>query len=176
MQPTEPYKAQKPAVRVVKEEKVDFNDLEILSTSNPCWIEAGLSQGIIAVLSEKGISSFTPVQAEAFEPVFSGCNVMGRSCTGTGKTLAFGLPVIIQLQDIHLADGTCHFEKNLRKRGKFPSMIVLCPMHELARQMQEKLQTVSKVHRKFPSVFHGGVSYKPQARDLQNGIDILVRT
>lgn len=70
----------------VKDDPVDFNDPAFLSTTNPHWVEAGLSQGVIDALSSKGIVRFTPVQAEAFGPVMARRDVIGRSRTGTGKT------------------------------------------------------------------------------------------
>merc|ERR1711937_21929 len=73
---------------------IDYTDPKFLSTSNPRWIEAGLDQRVIDVLSGKGIVRFTPVQGEAFDPIVAGRDVIGRSRTGTGKTLAFGLPAL----------------------------------------------------------------------------------
>ena len=54
----------------------------------------GVSQGVIDVLSHKGITHFTPVQAKSMRPVLAGRDVIGRSRTGTGKTLAFGIPAL----------------------------------------------------------------------------------
>jgi superfamily II DNA/RNA helicase len=63
---------------------MDFNDPKLLSTSNPRWVQAGMSPAVIDILSNKGITHFTPVQAEAFDPVLAGRDVIGRSRTGTG--------------------------------------------------------------------------------------------
>lgn len=126
-------------------------------------MEAGLSQKVIDVLSAKGITRFTPVQAEAFDPVLAGRDVIGRSRTGTGKTLAFGIPSVTRL--VSLAD-----RKGLRDdrgrmvRGRPVSMIVLCPTRELARQVQEELAGICRPLGLFTEVFHGGVSYDPQVR------------
>eukprot|EP00538_Stauroneis_constricta_P004284 CAMPEP_0119552878 /NCGR_PEP_ID=MMETSP1352-20130426/5769_1 /TAXON_ID=265584 /ORGANISM="Stauroneis constricta, Strain CCMP1120" /LENGTH=884 /DNA_ID=CAMNT_0007599187 /DNA_START=346 /DNA_END=2997 /DNA_ORIENTATION=- len=155
----------------------DFKDPEFLSTSNPRWVQAGLSQKIIDVLSEKGITHFTPVQGEAFDPVLAGRDVIGRSRTGTGKTLAFGLPAITRLaQDCLIAKGAREAESGRMMRGRPVSMIVLCPTRELARQVNEELMSVCRPLGLFAEVFHGGVSYEPQARALRQGLDILVGT
>lgn len=97
---------------------MDFNDPTFLSTTNPHWVEAGLSQKVIDVLSEKGIVRFTPVQAEAFGPVLARRDVIGRSRTGTGKTLAFGLPGLTRLSE--LADKKGLREANGRMRKGRP--------------------------------------------------------
>jgi len=153
-----------------QKQELDFKDPELLSTSNPRWVTAGMNPEVIDLLSEKGITHFTPVQAEAFDPVYAGRDVIGRSRTGTGKTLAFGLP------SMHKLAQTLQKEGKHRRRGRLPSMIVLCPTRELARQVQDELSMVARPLGLFTTVFHGGVSYDPQARDLRNGIDVLVGT
>lgn len=59
----------------------------MLSLENPRWERMGLRPEVRDVLTAKGITSFTPVQGEAFEPIMNGRDVIGRSRTGTGKTL-----------------------------------------------------------------------------------------
>ena len=130
---------------------------------------------MIDVLSGKGITTFTEVQGEAFRPVLAGKDVIGRSRTGTGKTLAFGIPALHRL--VELAEKKGNIQPNgRRKTGRNVSMIVLCPTRELARQVGEELGQVAKPLGLYTTVFHGGVSYDPQARDLRNGIDVLVGT
>ena len=63
---------------------MDYNDPKFLNIKNPFWIENGLDPRIIDILSGKGITQFTPVQAEAFLPVTRRRDVIGRSRTGTG--------------------------------------------------------------------------------------------
>jgi ATP-dependent RNA helicase DDX21 len=153
----------------------DFTDAKFLSTSNPYWTSVGMSQAVIDILSEKGITRFTEVQGKAFEPVLAGRDLIGRSRTGTGKTLAFGIPSIHRI--VKLAEERGQVDQyGRRKRGRGVSMIVLCPTRELARQVEEELALVSKPFGLFITCFHGGVSYDPQARALRNGIDILVGT
>jgi ATP-dependent RNA helicase DDX21 len=164
-------------LREVVAEVTDANmkDPKFLSTSNPRWVKAGLDQRVIDVLSEKGITKFTPVQAEAFDPVVAGRDVIGRSRTGTGKTLAFGLPAMTRLLPIMVKKGT-RDESGRMKKGRAVSMIALCPTRELARQVAEELQSAARPLGLFVEVFHGGVSYDPQTRALRNGLDILVGT
>lgn len=143
----------------------DFTDPKFLSTSNPNWKQCGVPQEIIDVLSHKGITRFTPVQAKAMRPVLAGRDVIGRSRTGTGKTLAFGIPSLLRLVEVAKANGDAEVMRDgsvRMARGRLPSMIVLCPTRELARQVGDELAAVCKPLGLFSTVFHGGVSYDPQ--------------
>jgi len=164
----------RPAARVSSfgfisiQDEDDFTNPKFLSTSNPHWTKCGVPQDVIDVLSHKGITHFTPVQAKAIRPVLAGRDVIGRSRTGTGKTLAFGIPAMMRLVEIAKETGNAEETRDgtLRmKRGRLPGMIVLCPTRELARQVEEELSVVCKPLGLFSAVFHGGVSYEPQVRD-----------
>jgi len=161
---------------VEDEGPIDYTDPKFLSTSNPRWIKAGLDQRVIDVLSGKGIVRFTPVQGEAFDPVVARQDVIGRSRTGTGKTLAFGLPSITRLVKWMEEKGIRDPTTGRMARNRGVSMLVLCPTRELARQVQLELSDVAMPMGMFSEVFHGGVSYDGQTRALRNGLDILVGT
>lgn len=162
-------------MELIEKDDIDVNDPKSLSVMNPHWLNAGLDPRVIDILSEKGITQFTPVQAEAFSPVLAGRDVIGRSRTGTGKTLAFGLPSITRLVNRLKQKGVMNENGGLR-RGRGVSMLVLCPTRELARQVQQEIREVARPSGLFVEVFHGGVSYDPQSRSLRNGLDILVGT
>lgn len=146
-------------------DEIDFHDPRFLSTSNPRWVQAGLSPDVINVLSEKGITKFTPVQGEAFDPIMARRDVIGRSRTGTGKTLAFGLPALTRLVPHLESKGYRDPSTGRMARGRPVSMLVLCPTRELARQVNDELSAVAKPLGLFVDVFHGGVSYDPQVRN-----------
>lgn len=154
---------------------MDFSDPKILSTTNPRWIQAGIDPAVIDVLSAKGITKFTPVQAEAFGPILARRDVIGQSRTGTGKTLAFGIPSMTRLVKFLEKKGK-RDQHGQMKKGRSVSMLVLCPTRELARQVSDELSQVARPLNLFVEVFHGGVSYDPQARALRMGLDILVGT
>jgi ATP-dependent RNA helicase DDX21 len=175
VEPVNHMKNSHPMPSPLVEQDIDYKDPELLSTSNPRWIEAGLDQRVIDVLSEKGITSFTPVQAEAFGPVMARRDVIGRSRTGTGKTLAFGLPALTRLVTFTTENGK-RDARGVMKSGRKVSMIILCPTRELARQVQEELSQVARPLGLFVEVFHGGVSYDPQSRALRQGVDVIVGT
>ena len=153
---------------IKKVDPANFKDPKFLSTSNPRWVKAGLSQKVIDVLSEKGITCFTPVQGEAFDPVVAGRDMIGRSRTGTGKTLAFGMPSLTRLVNL-LEEKGYRDERGRMARGRPVSMLVLCPTRELARQVQEELSAIARPLGLYSDVFHGGVSYEPQVRAFKCG-------
>ena len=122
-----------------------------------------MKQEVIDILSGKGITKFTEVQGSAFKPVLEGRDVIGRSRTGTGKTLAFGIPALHRLVKLAEQKGTVD-RSGRRQRGRGVSMIVLCPTRELARQVEGELQSVARPMNLHTTCFHGGVSYDPQVR------------
>ena len=123
-----------------------------------------MNQNVIDKLSTKGITHFTEVQGTSFEPVLAGRDVIGRSRTGTGKTLAFGIPALHRLEELAKQRGTVD-NYGRRRKGRKVSMIVLCPTRELARQVQEELDSIAKLMGLHTALFHGGVSYDPQVRN-----------
>lgn len=106
------------------------------------------------------------MQGEAFDPVLAGRDVIGRSRTGTGKTLAFGLPAIARLNNQWFDENGYRDERGQLARGRPVSMVVLCPTRELARQVQDELAGVARPLGLYVDVFHGGVSYDPQVCDF----------
>jgi superfamily II DNA/RNA helicase len=98
-------------------------------------------------------------------PVLAGRDVIGRSRTGTGKTLAFGMPALTRMVERAKEKGNLEQGRDgstRMRKGRLPSMIVLCPTRELARQVEDELSAVCKPLGLFSSCFHGGVSYYPQ--------------
>ncbi len=123
--------------------------------------EMNLSEGIIASLTQKGITEPTQIQQQAIPAALEGRDVIGQARTGTGKTLAFALPIASKLD----ADNT---------RGRAPRALVLTPTRELAMQVAGELESVSR-HLRVVTVY-GGTGYGRQARDLQSGADVVVAT
>ena len=112
--------------------KIDFHDPKFTLTSNPYWTNNRCTQKVIDLLSGKEITNFTPVQTEAFVPVLAGCEVIGRSQTGTGKTLMFGIPLITRLRGLAEEKGNSETQTGQMRKGRSISMIVLCPTRELS--------------------------------------------
>jgi ATP-dependent RNA helicase RhlE len=128
--------------------------------------ELGLAPSLCDPLARKGYQQPTPVQIQSIPLVLSGADLLARAQTGTGKTAAFGLPMIERL----LLRGT--------RRGstRAPRGLVLVPTRELAVQVERALATYGSPLRVRVTAIYGGVPMGPQKRVLQQGTDIVVAT
>ena len=125
--------------------------------------ELGLIRPILAALSEQGYQSPTPIQEQAIPAALAGRDVLGCARTGTGKTCAFGAPILQRLSQSP-------------KAGRPIRALILTPTRELAIQIQENLEAYSRhLHVKSVVIF-GGVGQNPQVEAIQSGCDILVAT
>ena len=125
----------------------------------------GLSDRILGRLAEIGHTVPTPIQRQAIPHVMAGRDVMGLAQTGTGKTLAFGLPLIQELAKIHG-----------RAKPGTARALILAPTRELAKQISESLLDFTRDTPIKTNVVVGGASVNPQAERLKRGTDILVAT
>lgn len=116
-------------------------------------------------LTENKIIDPTPIQTEAIPIILSGRDVMGLAQTGTGKTLAFGLPIIHNLIKI----GTKPDPKTVRA-------LILAPTRELAKQIQDNLKMFQGGGHLKINMVVGGLSMNTQRKALERGTDILVAT
>lgn len=130
--------------------------------------EANLSSETLKVLQAKGFTEMTPVQSQAFTEIFGGKDVVARSRTGTGKTLAFGLPIIERL----IADGI----PSAARRGDLPVVLILEPTRELAIQVAQELEVILRPHRMRVEAIYGGSSFGAQHDALRRGVHIIVGT
>ena len=125
----------------------------------------GLSPAVSDPLARLGYETPTPVQTQAIPLVLSGVDLLARAQTGTGKTAAFGLPMIDRLSPRRAAEG----------RAK-PRGLVLVPTRELASQVHRALATyAASSHVRVTAIF-GGVAMGPQLQALRRGTDIIVAT
>ncbi|ACO46651.1 DEAD/DEAH box helicase [Deinococcus deserti] len=116
---------------------------------------------LAARLAERGITEASPIQAESLPLTLAGRDMIGRARTGTGKTLAFALPIIQKLEPS-------------RERARPPRAIVVAPTRELAKQVAEEFSK-SGVGLTTVTVY-GGASYAPQENALRRGVDVVVGT
>ncbi|TRY51083.1 DEAD/DEAH box helicase with GUCT domain [Cryptosporidium tyzzeri] len=118
------------------------------------------------ILKSRGIERLFPIQAQSFESIYGKKDVLGKAKTGTGKTLAFVLPVIERL----LKKGK--FDPN--KHGRRPLVLVLLPTRELAQQVSNEFELMKGKDRyKVCSVYGGSPEY-PQIQEIKKGVDIVV--
>lgn len=125
----------------------------------------GLSEGLLSAVAENGYDAPTPIQAKAIPLILDGKDLMGLAQTGTGKTAAFGLPLIDRL-----------LEEDKRPMPKGTRALILAPTRELVNQIAKNLISfVKKTPLRVTSVV-GGVSINAQVKRLSKGTDILVAT
>lgn len=126
---------------------------------------------LVTRLDEMGIFKPTPIQQEAIPHAMNGIDVMGLAQTGTGKTLAFGLPLISQI--MKRAEGSDGYNG---PRPKAVRSLVLAPTRELANQIAVHLGTLTQDTPMSTSVVVGGQNINTQINKLKSGTDLLVAT
>lgn len=126
----------------------------------------GLSPALLRAVSAKAYSSPTPIQTAAVPAALAGRDVLGSAQTGSGKTVAFALPLLQQLETVAL-------ESPRRLRA-----LVLVPTRELSAQVGEEIRALAQhLPRALKvSIVFGGVSINPQMMRLRGGTDIMVAT
>ncbi|XVF41678.1 hypothetical protein PTKIN_Ptkin01aG0299300 [Pterospermum kingtungense] len=128
----------------------------------------GLPQHLVDSLLKRGITHLFPIQRAVFVPALKGRDIIARAKTGTGKTLAFGIPIIKRL-----TDDTQHTSPR-RMSGRLPRVLVLAPTRELAKQVEKEIKE-SAPYLNTVCVY-GGVSYNIQRSALSRGVDVVVGT
>ncbi len=121
--------------------------------------QLGLNAAVLKAVTDSGYETPTAIQAQAIPLVLAGRDVVGASQTGTGKTAAFALPSLSKILPL----------------GK-PQILVLEPTRELAHQVAEQFIKYGKHTGLKTALLYGGVGYGEQAKQLEEGADIVVAT
>lgn len=127
--------------------------------------ELNISEPILKALANKNYETPTPIQEQAIPVALSGRDLLGLAQTGTGKTAAFAIPIIQQL----------NLSQN-KSRKREIAALVITPTRELAIQIDECFTDYAKHTGLRNTVIFGGVSQRPQVDHLNNGTDILIAT
>ncbi|MBT8118947.1 MAG: DEAD/DEAH box helicase [Gammaproteobacteria bacterium] len=123
--------------------------------------DLALDKSILKILDEVGYESPSPIQAQTIPLLLQGKDIIGQAQTGTGKTAAFALPMI----------------NNLDIRQKDPQLLVLAPTRELAIQVAEAFQKYATYKKGFHVLpVYGGADYSGQIRALKRGVHVVVGT
>ncbi len=121
----------------------------------------GLSPAVMQAVNDSGYEQPSPIQAESIPAILSGRDVLGQAQTGTGKTAAFALPIL----------------SNLNMNAKHVQVLVLTPTRELAIQVAEAFQAYAKHIKGFHVLpIYGGQSFEPQLKALRRGVHVVVGT
>jgi ATP-dependent RNA helicase RhlE len=125
----------------------------------------GLSEPLLRALASENYTQPTPIQAQTIPLILSGKDVLGIAQTGTGKTAAFGLPLLQKLA-----------ENRKSPAAQSARALILAPTRELAVQIGQSLKVYGKHYGYRHAVILGGVSQHSQVAAMRNGVDILVAT
>jgi superfamily II DNA/RNA helicase len=129
-----------------------------------------LRKETIAALAEHGFTSPFPIQEMVMPIALADGDVIGQAKTGTGKTLAFGIPVIERVIAPNDADW-----KDLAHQGD-PQVLIVVPTRELCVQVTKDIEELSFNRGIRTLAVYGGRAFEPQIEALQNGIEIVVGT
>ncbi len=125
------------------------------------FTELGLSYEILKAVDDMGFEVATPIQKNAIPEIMQGKDIIGRAQTGTGKTAAFGIPLLEKI------------DENLKK----PQAIILCPTRELAIQVSRELKNLARYKHGIQTLpVYGGQSIGKQIQALNRGAQIIIGT
>jgi len=116
---------------------------------------------VLNAIDDAGYAEPTPVQQKAIPPILNGQDVMGIAQTGTGKTAAYVLPIIMRLK---------------YAQGESPRALIVAPTRELAMQIEENVKVFAKYTDLRVVTLYGGLGPKTQIEQVSKGIDIIVAT
>ena len=125
------------------------------------FADLGLSKEILESVEDMGFEEASPIQSLAIPPLLSGRDIVGQAQTGTGKTAAFGIPIL----------------ERVDARDKSPQALILCPTRELAIQVAEEIGRLAGRKRDICALpIYGGQPIDRQFRALSKGAQIIVGT
>ena len=127
------------------------------------FADLGVPAVLIASLAAEGITSAFPIQSATLPDSLAGRDVLGRGRTGSGKTIAFALPLVARLA-----------ASKGRLRPGHPRALVLLPTRELATQVQATIEPLAKAAGLTTTTVFGGVSQRAQVAAMKAGVDIVV--
>ena len=123
--------------------------------------DLGLDEYTLKAVAKKGFTTPSPIQVLAIPRLLTGdTNLIARARTGTGKTAAFGLPII----------------QNIRGKSDHVEALILEPTRELAMQTKTEMQSFATDEYPRTTVLYGGASYTTQIKDLKRGSEVVVGT
>lgn len=129
------------------------------------FADLGLPEQLVRALDDAGFTTPTPIQGKAIPAQLQGRDILGIAQTGSGKTAAFGLPIIAGL-----------LEEQGKPAPKTARALILAPTRELAVQIEEMMRMYARGRRISTALVLGGVSRHGQIQKLARGVDVLIAT
>ncbi len=132
--------------------------------------DLGVAEVICASLEAAGIVTTFPIQALTLPLAIGGNDIIGQARTGTGKTLAFGVPLLHMLAASRAEGGSD------QQAGRLPAALVVVPTRELAIQVADDINKAGQGLGARVLTVYGGRAYEPQIDGLRAGVDVVVGT
>ncbi|MDJ1113924.1 DEAD/DEAH box helicase [Microbacterium dauci] len=159
--------AQEQRVDVVHE-RLQAEAVDAATVEQASFADLGLGQNLVRTLADMGAASPFPIQAATVGPILEGRDVLARGRTGSGKTIAFGAPLVESILRAQAG--------KRREFGRSPKALILAPTRELALQIDRTVQTLARSVGLFTTQIYGGVPQARQVGALKKGVDIIVGT
>ena len=123
------------------------------------FADLGVPANLVARLAARGITEAFPIQEVSIPDALAGRDVVGKAATGSGKTMAFGLPLLAHVT---------------KARPRKPVGLILVPTRELAAQVQKELANLTEDRGRRIITIYGGTSYNVARKALNMGVDVVV--
>ncbi|KSU56354.1 DEAD/DEAH box helicase [Microbacterium enclense] len=152
----------------VVHERLQAQAVDAVTETGVGFAELGLGDNIVRALAGLGAASPFPIQAATVKPILEGRDVLARGRTGSGKTIAFGAPLVESILRAQAGQR--------REFGRAPKALILAPTRELALQIDRTVQVIARSVGLFTTQIYGGVPQARQVGALKKGVDIVIGT
>ncbi|APF34455.1 RNA helicase [Microbacterium sp. AISO3] len=149
-------------------ERLQAEAVDAASVAQSSFADLGLGDNIVRQLEALGAASPFPIQAATIPPILEGKDVLARGRTGSGKTIAFGAPLVESILRSQAG--------KRREFGRSPKALILAPTRELALQIDRTVQAIARSVGLFTTQIYGGVPQARQVGALKKGVDIIIGT
>jgi superfamily II DNA/RNA helicase len=143
--------------------QMDDDDVEDLSHLETDFATLGVPAILIKALADDGVTGAFPIQSSTLPDSMAGRDLLGRGRTGSGKTIAFSLPLVTRLA-----------ASSRRRQPGRPRALVLVPTRELANQVAATIAPLAHATNMRITTIYGGVGQGNQVAALRNGVDIVI--
>ena len=149
-------------------ERLQAEAVDAATVTGAGFAELGLGDNIVRALAGLGAEKPFPIQAATVAPILEGRDVLARGRTGSGKTIAFGAPLVESILRAQAGQR--------REFGRAPKALILAPTRELALQIDRTVQVIARSVGLFTTQIYGGVPQARQVGALKKGVDIIIGT
>ncbi|CAN3700790.1 ATP-dependent RNA helicase DeaD [Microbacterium sp. MM2322] len=152
----------------VVHERLQAQAVDVATETGVGFAELGFGDNIVRALASLGAATPFPIQAATVKPILDGRDVLARGRTGSGKTIAFGAPMVESVLRSQAGEK--------RQFARAPKALILAPTRELALQIDRTVQVIARSVGLFTTQIYGGVPQARQVGALKKGVDIIIGT